>query len=418
MNKKLIPFLLAFLCSSCSTPRNEIFSYRDGETINNSIVVASDLHYLSQSFLDPNKDYDVEDEITDGRTITYNNYLADRMIDTTIELSPNLLILTGDLAHNGEKTSHQELVSKLSRLNQEGIDVLSTPGNHDLNNYRTFTVDGQVDLYTPEDFKDDYFSLFDNDKAVFDSSSLSYIYHLGDKIWLLMLDSAMYENNNESDGSSTLGYIRQETIDWMEPYLKHAKENSIKVIGFSHHNLINHHPNFTTFYDIYNKEEIIKLYEKYNISLHFSGHLHIQNISHNKNKKIHDIATNSLTIYGNQIGLLELGNKATYYQTKKVTHKGISFDFDQYSLDLFVKRYQKKILNTYRDNFDNEEDNLLFTEYVAKINAWSFEGSLKDKAKEIKENPFYKILRQNKNTYFEYLFEHIDDNHQWLIKNN
>lgn len=417
MKKYLGLLILPFLLSSCSNDKLETFSYLENDSINHTIYITSDLHYLDPSFLDPNIDYDVEDHITDGRTLEYNEYLIDELIRTTLNSEAELLILTGDLACNGEKTSHKSLVNKLSQLKNEGIDVLAIPGNHDLNNYGTFKIDEKVDLYTPENYKEDYFSLFDQNKVVFDKASLSYFYHLDDSNWLLLFDSAIYQYNDESDPTTTLGFIQQETLVWAEEQLKIAKKDNIKVIPFSHHNLINHHPNFTTLYDLYNAEDVQTLYAKYNIDLHFSGHLHIQNISSKKvNKKtIYDIASNSLTVYGNQIGKLELSDNATYYQAIPLDHASIEFDFDAYMFELFKRRYQTKIINNYTSYFSSSKENNEFVEYLGDIQAWFFKGNLNLHLKEVKSNKYYNTLKKIDNKFFTEAIKNASFHHQWLI---
>ena len=57
-----------------------------------------------------------------------------------LELSPNAVVVTGDLKYNGEKKSHEELKEKLSVLEKNGIKVFVLMGNHDTGNTTPYAL--------------------------------------------------------------------------------------------------------------------------------------------------------------------------------------------------------------------------------------------------------------------------------------
>ena len=74
-----------------------------------------------------------------------------------------------------------------------------------------------------------------------DMASLSYVYPLDAKHWLLMMDSCIYD-----DGNHVEGRISEANTQWMEVHLRVAKEHDIQVIVLAHHNLLQESRLFTT----------------------------------------------------------------------------------------------------------------------------------------------------------------------------
>ena len=98
-----------------------------------SILVATDLHYISPSLTDNGPYFTRMIEGGDGKTTLYCDALTDAFIDEVIAQKPGCLILCGDLTFNGARKSHEDLAAKLLRIRKAGIPVLAMPGNHDLN---------------------------------------------------------------------------------------------------------------------------------------------------------------------------------------------------------------------------------------------------------------------------------------------
>ena len=65
-----------------------------------------------------------------------------------------------------------------------------------------------------------------------------------------------------------------------------------------------------------NYEKVRKVLEKYGVPIHFSGHMHVQNIKREANMT--EIITSSLLISPNQYGTITIENENIFYEVKKV----------------------------------------------------------------------------------------------------
>lgn len=123
-----------------------------GETL----ITATDLHYLAPSLTDHGAFFNQLIENSDGKTMAYSDELMDAFVDQVISRKPDALILSGDLTFNGEYASHEALVQKLNRIDAAGIPVFVLPGNHDLNNRSAVRFEGDayehVSSVTGEEF--------------------------------------------------------------------------------------------------------------------------------------------------------------------------------------------------------------------------------------------------------------------------
>ena len=99
-----------------------------------TIIVASDLHYLSPALTDHGPYFQYLIENADGKVTAYGEELVEAFVAQVLEKAPDALILSGDLTFNGAEQSHMELATLLRPLKDAGIRVLVLPGNHDLEN--------------------------------------------------------------------------------------------------------------------------------------------------------------------------------------------------------------------------------------------------------------------------------------------
>lgn len=250
-----------------------------------TLVVASDLHYQSHSITDFGKAYRDFIASSDGKLIQYLPELLDAFSEEVIQQRPNALILSGDITMNGEKENHQELSDKLAKIQESGIQVLVIPGNHDINNphasyyFEDEKTKGQP--ITPEEFYE-YYRNYGYDQARSrDVHSLSYVYELDERYWMMMLDTCQYEPVNLVGGR-----LKEETLSWMDGQLKEAKEAGVTVIPVGHHNLFPQSSLYTTDCAMDNYEEAAALLEKWELPVYVSGHLHVQRLKKNSQLKL------------------------------------------------------------------------------------------------------------------------------------
>lgn len=294
------------------------------------LVLATDLHYQSARAGDGGPAFQLFVERSDGKVIQYLPELLEAFLDEVIEEKPSALVLSGDITMNGERMNHEELAGRLARVQDAGVQVLVIPGNHDINNGHAAVYYGaekeSVDSIDGEDFYEIY-RRYGYDQALSrDSSSLSYVYALDEKNWLLMLDSCQYEPENKVEGR-----IKESTLAWMDEQLLKAREQGIFVLPIAHHNLLAQSRMYTTQCAMDNNGEVIDLLQKYRLPLFFSGHLHVQRVRKHKAEPgvddgaygIQEIITDALSIPPCQYGEVVWDEDGSIsYETRSVDVSG------------------------------------------------------------------------------------------------
>lgn len=282
-----------------------------------SIIVATDLHYLSPSLHDNGSFFTEMIDNADGKYMYYIEDITEAFVDTVIEEKPEFLILSGDLTFNGERESHLGLEKKLNRIKKAGITILVIPGNHDIDRSSAakFTGDGYelVDSISKKQFSEIYGQYGLQKSLHKDDNSLSYIYSARKDLWFLCVDS-------NSNGDNKLS---SETLKWIEDRLKEAEKNKIKVIGISHQNLISHNPDFTSGFLIDQSPKLSALYRNSPLFLNLSGHIHIQHISKGQTP---EIITSSLAVSPHQYGKITVSAKTLDYKVEQLDVEGWAKD--------------------------------------------------------------------------------------------
>ena len=272
----------------------------------------TDIHYLAESLTDQGDMFQAMVEHGDGKLTNYVWEITDAALEEIKLLSPDVLIISGDLSLQGEKKSHEELAKKLDEVEKAGITVLVILGNHDINNPSASVYSGgdryPAEPTTPEDFERIYKEFGYSEASSRDANSLSYTYDLGPSMRLLMLDTCQYEPKNLVEGR-----IKAETLVWMDEQLKKAQEDGMQILPIAHHNLLAQSRMYTTQCAMDNNGEVIDLLQKYKIPLFLSGHLHVQRIRKHKAEPgvaddaygIQEIITDAMSIPPCQYGVLQ-----------------------------------------------------------------------------------------------------------------
>ncbi len=323
------------------------------------LILATDVHYMSASTWEDGPAFQDFINNCDGKVARYEPELLEAFLDEVIELHPTALVLSGDLTMNGEKVNHQELADRLKRVQEAGIPVLVIPGNHDINKPEAATYFGAekeaAEQVTPQEFYEIYHTYGYDQALSRDPASLSYVYPLDEKNWLLMLDSAQYEPVNLVEGR-----IRDATLSWMEEQLEAAKEQGIFVLPVAHHNLLPQSRMYTTQCVLENSDQVIELLQSYQLPLYLSGHLHVQRIRRHKSEPgvpdsaygIEEIITDSLAIPPCQYGVLEwMPDGSAVYATHQVdvsawAKRNGSTNEDLLSFEAWSNEYIQQIITT------------------------------------------------------------------------
>lgn len=80
------------------------------------------------------------------------------------------------------------------------------------------------------------------------------------------------------------------------------------MISATHQNVLTHNPYFAFGYVLNNAQKVLELYEKYNVKLNLSGHMHIQHSA--QNDFITEVLQSSAAVYPHQFGILHLTENA------------------------------------------------------------------------------------------------------------
>lgn len=289
------------------------------------IWLATDLHYQSPKMTDFQTALGKFTATYDGIVVPYLDEITDAFLEEVIVSHPSALLLSGDLSQNGEKVNHEELAKKLEKVQTEGIPVLVIPGNHDINHpWSASYFDDNViaaDPTSSEEFYQIYHQFGYDQASSRASDSLSYVYRLDEKYWLMMLDSCICEPVHETGGK-----LSDETVVWMKTQLEEAKKQGVTVIPVSHHNLMDESTLYPEECTIENSKEVTALLEEYGVPVYLSGHLHLQRIKKDTSNRniygkygIHEIVTSPLPMSPCQYSVLNWQEDGSLsYHTKKV----------------------------------------------------------------------------------------------------
>ncbi|MBC1770945.1 metallophosphoesterase [Listeria welshimeri] len=353
-----------FGCSSASNKTEKITAPIEKDQ-DLSIIETTDVHYFAPSLTDNGAAFKQYVAAGDGKQLAYSDEITDAFLEDVEAKKTDVLIISGDLTNNGEKTNHEELAKKLAQVEKAGTQVFVVPGNHDINNpwARKFEKDKQLptDTITPTDFSKIYGDFGYKDAISSDDFSLSYLAAPSSKVWLLMLDTAIYKTNMQQGTPTTEGGLTTGTLDWVKECSALAEKNGAKLIPVMHHNLTNHSDVIQRGFTINYNQQVIDTLTAGNMEFSLSGHIHTQNIRTAKStdgKEITDIVTNALSVYPHKYGNITYSakNKNFTYQSQKLdieswakehekTDKNL-LNFDQFDYDTFYNSgYDKAIMD-------------------------------------------------------------------------
>ena len=322
-----------------------------------TLVQATDLHVLAPELTDGGAYYIQTVENADGKYMPGIAEITDSFVERMRTLRPDVLILSGDLAFNGETQSHVWLTERLRPLLEAGITVLALPGNHDMNYPMAARFEG--DSYELEETPDaaQFASLWADfgyaDALARDEHSLSYVCALSPGLRLLLVDT----NTPEDPGA-----VLPETLTWIEAQLQEAETAGARVIAVSHQTVLQHNSAFSEGFVITNREALYRLYQKYGVALNLCGHMHIQHTL--TSGRLTEIVTSALCAQPCQYGVLELNAAGGSYHTECA----VSPELAKAAADFFDR-------NSARQGSAVTEDPAL-VEYLTTLNRAYFSGCM------------------------------------------
>lgn len=266
------------------------------------IMIISDPHLLAPSLYDDGKAAQLLDA-ADMKLVLQSDAIMQAMVDSIIREKPLLLLITGDLTFNGEKESHERMVTYLQQLQQAGVRTLVIPGNHDVMCPYSKSYKGNEPTAVPNVTADEFAAIYHDfgydDKSQCDPNSLSYTCEPVPGLILLGIDSNRYAtSHNEATEYHTDGAVKPETLEWIKQQLDDARNNRKTVIAMMHHHLVEHIdgealllPNYIVAHNL----EVAQVLKEGGVKAVFTGHLHITDAA--TCDGITDIATGSASTY-------------------------------------------------------------------------------------------------------------------------
>lgn len=404
---------LALVLTACAAPEPTPQARVLPGGIPLTIVVATDLHFLDPAIVREGEAFTAAYAYGDGKQLNYGSQLVDVFVAEMLEQRPAAVLLTGDLTLNGERVSHLELARRLAALPQAGIPVLVIPGNHDIQNAFSsgYNRDKLYDVrsVTAGEFAEIYRDCGYGQAASRDAASLSYTWPLSDDLWLVMLDTNLYDREGSRSIPQNAGALPEETLVWLEDQLREAQKKGAEVITATHHNLLNHTSRQMEGYTLDNAEAMLSILERYGTRLNLSGHVHIQDIARERlgAKDFYDIATSSFVVYTNQYGVLEYqpGVELRYHtreaNVERWARETGSQDpdllaFEDYSYRFFYETSKERsYASLVMAQLNQDADLELMSETMALLNPAYFSGYAGDLREEIIQSDHYAMWRKH-----------------------
>ena len=396
-------------------------SSTDAEWIEN-IMLATDIHYFSDSLTDGGPRFQEMVEYGDGKIVTYIDQITDAFLDEVVKQHPDALVLSGDLTLNGEKASHKDLAEKLHRVENHGIPVLVIPGNHDINNHQAARYKGEerlpAEYTTPAEFRQIYRAFGYDEAASEDPNSLSYLYELDENTWLLMIDSCQYSPVNKVGGA-----ISEATYEWVEQQLEAAWDAGVEIIPVAHHNLLDESEIYVDECTIEHSEQFIDLLETWDVPLFLSGHLHVQHCKRSEdNRGIWEMVTASLATPSCKYAILTYRDDRSFlYRTQSLDVEAWAkknqcteedlLNFKQFQTP-FLRRvfYNQAIaaLNEVPELTDSEREQMAQLYSLLKFHY--YQGTAYQVQEPVRNDPAYELWQEDgmamqQGEYFRYILE-------------
>jgi 3',5'-cyclic AMP phosphodiesterase CpdA len=391
-----------------------------------SFWVATDTHFLDKDLQDGGQAFQTYVTGGDGKMLPYSDEMAEALVYDVEQKKPAFLILSGDLTNNGERSSHQKLTEKLKRIEQKGTSVYVIPGNHDLFNpwARSFSGDKQLltDSITDKDFVKMYADFGYQEAASRDKESLSYIVKAAPNLWLLMIDSSQYFNNQKYGFPQTDGRIASSTLSWMNESMKLAAKEHASVITVMHHNLLSHTSMSVSGFKLNNSQEAIQSLRKNGLNLVLSGHIHMQDIqvdpadvtqdaASTEQLPIYDIATSAMAVNPHQYGAMTFDpvSRTVIYKTASLNVEGWAetnkntdpnlLNFKTYAEKAFAANSYDKAMDSLKESPLTVSEKESMAKVMSMLNVRYFAGTAGTFAKDIKALPGYKLWEEQQDGF-------------------
>lgn len=263
----------------------------------------TDLHLYATKQIGSHGKYFEEKCRYDQKCMAQSEAIVDAVFEKLIADTDNeVIIISGDLTFDGEKPSHDLLVTKLQRLKSAGKKVYVTFATHDFYmEAKGYDDNGTfpVPKYTREELRALYADFGWSEAVSEHVPSYSYSVRPFAGVRFLML-------NDDGDGHDFCGYY-DDCLDWIKQQAQEAKANGERIIAVTHHPAVAPsllYPLFSPIDMLGGHETTVPFLADCGIEFIFTGHTHMQSIKRivtDKGNKLYHINTGCLTAYPSPI---------------------------------------------------------------------------------------------------------------------
>jgi len=246
------------------------------------------------------------------------------VIDSAFEIliadkSTDLVLLAGDLTHDGELPAHEDFIKKLRHLQENGKRVILITASHDYDCYED-PPEGEA-RREGKLYRSDLYALyqeFGHQEAIAEHPNFSYVVQLAPGYRLLCL---------YNDGES---HELRRMTDWIVEQVQKAREDGQFIFAMHHYPMLPPSPIYSVIAAgnmIKDWDAVTSLLADAGLRFVFTGHSHMTNItcktSENGNR-LYEINTGSLTGYPAPIREVVIDEESMHISTNYVER----FDWD------------------------------------------------------------------------------------------
>ena len=272
-----------------------------------SILVATDLHYLSPRLTDGGAAFQQVAAQGDGLATAYLSQVTEAFVAQVLAIQPDLLILSGGWAFNGAAPPPPTW-GKSGPPPRLPASRVWFPPDHNLNK-PTAPPSWGARAGQPSSPSRDFARLTGTlafaQALSRDWDSLSYCYAPRADLRILL------GGHQQPGGGPPL----PQSLRWVRRQLEEARDAGAQVIAVSHQTLLDHNSLLSDGYRMADGATLLSLYQEFGVLCNLSGHLHLQHMARDG---VTDIVTSALPLSPNQYGALSYDGTTLQYETQSL----------------------------------------------------------------------------------------------------
>jgi len=288
------------------------------------IFLLSDTHVMSPELVDNPEGSSYVRAMADNRKLqAYSAEIFDAVIDSILDLRPDLVIIPGDMTKDGELLSHQYVAERLHLLLDQGIKTVVIPGNHDMECGvgRHYTEDSSVaaENVSIAKFQEIYYDFGWRNASDCDPNSLSYACEPIQGMKLVCIDDCKtYSRGWKGEVDGEYGCIPDATLQWVLGHVDQAVSEKKVPVVVIHHQMLTHfnkQDEFMASASLDQGDSIARVFLEHGVRLVLTGHMHIPDISkiwnENRTDSLIEITSGSPISYPCQYRILSVDDDLT-----------------------------------------------------------------------------------------------------------